>query len=181
MNTKDIWEKVYGVSSRILIEPHVVNYIPKLNKRNKTTDTVNIGLLGDLTAHKGSSIVREMLGEISQQQLNVRIVLIGNDYSEMPNSAHFKTTGRYEQSELPSLTLKNDIDIYFIPSIWPETFSFTTEEAIKMDIPVACFDIGAPAERVVVYNKGIVLYESNVRYILEQILEIGRASCRERV
>jgi hypothetical protein len=27
---------------------------------------------------------------------------------------------------------ENEIDIIFIPFIWPETFSYTTEEAIKM-------------------------------------------------
>ena len=61
------------------------------------------------------------------------------------------------------------VDIVLIPSIWPETFSYTTEEAIKMDLPVAVFDLGAPAERVRTYNKGLILRDMNPAEILGEI------------
>lgn len=51
----------------------------------------------------------------------------------------------------------NNIDIVFIPSIWPETFSYTTSEAMMMGLPVACFDMCAPAERVKNLRKNLLL------------------------
>jgi glycosyltransferase involved in cell wall biosynthesis len=66
---------------------------------------------------------------------------------------------------------ENCIDLIFIPSIWPETFSYTTEEAIMMDVPVAVFNIGAPAERVKKYNKGLVLENTDPEYILREITQ----------
>ena len=44
--------------------------------------------------------------------------------------------------------MEEDIDLFFIPSIWPETFSYTTSEIMSMHMPVAVFPIGAPVERV---------------------------------
>ena len=63
----------------------------------------------------------------------------------------------------------NEIDIILVPSICPETFSYTTEEAIKMGLPIAVFDIGAPAERVKSYGKGIILRNQCPEYILREI------------
>ncbi len=37
---------------------------------------------------------------------------------------------------------------WLIPSIWPETFSFATHEALDTGLPVWCFDLGAQSEAV---------------------------------
>ena len=38
------------------------------------------------------------------------------------NSPVFSQTGAYTRGAIPRLTLENDIDVFLIPSIWPETF-----------------------------------------------------------
>ena len=43
---------------------------------------------------------------------------------------------------------KYEVDMIIIPSVWPETFCFTASEAECLNIPVACFDIGAQAARL---------------------------------
>lgn len=35
-----------------------------------------------------------------------------------------------------------------MPSIWPETFSFTTREMLATGLPVMAFDLGAQGEAV---------------------------------
>ena len=40
---------------------------------------------------------------------------------------------------------------------------------MTMGLPVACFNLGAPAERVKIYDKGIVIPEINARLALEEI------------
>ena len=65
---------------------------------------------------------------------------------------------------------ENLIDIILIPSICPETFSYTISEAMEMGLPVACFNIGAQAERVSKYSKGLVLNKIDARKTIDEIV-----------
>ena len=40
-----------------------------------------------------------------------------------------------------------------------------------MNIPVACFDIGAPAERIKKYGKGIVISKIDAKTALDEITD----------
>jgi hypothetical protein len=63
----------------------------------------------------------------------------------------------------------NEIDLILAPSICPETFSYTVEEAMKMQLPIAVFDHGAPAERVRRYDRGIILQQQDPDYIVKTV------------
>lgn len=167
-DSKNIMEKAFGKFENIVVRPHQIEYIPKIEKNYKITETLNIGLLGVLTKHKGRTIISQLLGIIERDNLNIRIVLIGST-PEKINSPVFKETGAYTRDSIPRLLLENDIDIFLIPSIWPETFSYTTAEIMKMDLPIMCFDIGAPAERVKKYEKGIIIPEISAEAIVKTI------------
>ena len=106
--------------------------------------------------------------KIERENLDVRIKLIGTSYIDI-NSPVFSQTGAYTRGAIPRLTLENDIDVFLIPSIWPETFSYTTEEIMHMQMPVMCFDIGAPAERVKKYDKGYIIPEISAQSIIDTI------------
>ena len=62
--------------------------------------------------------------------------LIGTSDEEI-DSPVFSQTGRYTREEIPKLSLEQDIDMFLIPSVWPETFSYTTSEVISMGYPLA--------------------------------------------
>lgn len=68
--------------------------------------------------------------------------------------------------------LYNDADVIFISSICPETFSFTTVEAIAMNIPVACFDLGGRADHVRKYKRGLVISKQDAKTALDQIMDL---------
>lgn len=167
-SSKRIMEKVYGPMEQLKVLPHKIKFLPRLNKKYKTTDTLNIGLLGMLTEHKGLRIIRKMIEIIQQENLNIRLILIGCA-SEGIFDPVFHATGEYTRGNVPKLVLENDIDVFFISSIWPETFSYTTGEIMEMGMPVMCFDIGAPAERVRRYAKGVVLPEISVEAVFKAI------------
>ena len=42
----------------------------------------------------------------------------------------------------------HSINALFLPSICPETFSYTLTEALELQIPTLCFNIGAQFERL---------------------------------
>jgi hypothetical protein len=70
------------------------------------------------------------------------------------NLPNLTVVGPYKQSELPDLIEKHQINLCFFPSIIPETFSFVTSELIDLEMPICCFNIGAPAERIEQYKFG---------------------------
>ena len=179
--SEDTFEKVqmiFGEELRLTMIPHKVEYLFPLQKKYKITDTINIGVLGVLSKNKGANVVREMLSILEAENKDeVRVKLIGKAEDESLKAfSFFSETGKYTQGELPRLLLENDIDMVFIPSIWPETFSYTTEEAMQLGIPVACFDLGAPAKRVAKYGKGIVIPKIDSTLALDSVVSYVKAN-----
>ena len=161
------------LSKKLVINPHRVTYMQKVDLPMKTTKILTIGFLGYTNLLKGSRIIKEMAKLIDSEDMGIRLVLIGSleGDSNLRDYKYFTQTGKYAREEIATLTRSNEIDIFFITSIWPETFSYTTQEVIEMGMPVACFDIGAQAERVSRYSKGLVISEVNARHALVQIQE----------
>lgn len=111
----------------------------------------------------------------SDKQINielnkkVQLFCIG-DYVNAPQN--MTVTGAYKRKELPDILDKYKIDLILIPSIWAETFSYTTSEAIAMNVPVACFNLGGQADQVSVYPKGLILELSDsADIVLDKILD----------
>ena len=50
--------------------------------------------------------------------------------------------------DLPGLVARYGITDWLVPSVWPETFSYTTHEALATGLPVYAFDIGAQGDAV---------------------------------
>ena len=155
-DSKEIMEKAYGPLEKIQVIPHKIDYLPVIQKKYKTTKTLNIGLLGVLVKHKGLEIIKKTLKYIEDNGLNINIVLIGK-CGENIQSDHFVEVGSYTRDMLPRLAFEYDVDVFLVSSICPETFSYTAEEIMTMEFPVMTFDLGAPAERIKKYDKGYVL------------------------
>ena len=64
--------------------------------------------------------------------------------------------------------------MFLIPSVWPETFSYTTSEIISMGFPVAVLPVGAPVERVKRYGKGLVLKNEQPENIVEEMISLWK-------
>lgn len=148
---------------KIKIIPHTVhNY---RCARIKSHDDINIVILGNISYNKGAGVICDIAKNIPK---NINIIIVG----EMKNAPENVTVhGKYNAKKLPRIMEKYNTDIVFIPSIWPETFSYTTSEAISMGLPIACFDIGAPAGRVAMYERGLVLTEINPIENLSRIID----------
>jgi GT2 family glycosyltransferase len=169
-SSKDIFLKAYKDidSSKIKIIPHKVEPLEKVTKKNYSNLYTTIGILGAINEAKGASILEELLKKIDKQNLPIKIVLIG-DTSKALSSKNLKITGKYIRDDLPKITEQEEIDIFLIPSICPETFSYTTQEIIMMDMPLMVFNMGAPANRAKEYKKGVVLEPNYVDSVMEYI------------
>lgn len=167
----DLLSKAYPALDRkkILLQPHKVNYI-HYQPRIKKQDGLHIAIVGNINrVEKGRDIVLEMVKLIEQQNLPVKMTVIGS-LDEAPKSMKLNITGPYEREQLPHMLEQSGANLCFLPSIWPETFSYICEEIMQMNFPLAVFDLGAPAERVKNYSKGVVIPVITANAALKNIM-----------
>ena len=63
--------------------------------------------------------MQDMLKKIERGQLPIKICLIGSSDGEIVHN-NFSETGRYTLEELPRIAAEQEIDIFFVSSVWPE-------------------------------------------------------------
>ncbi len=173
-SSKEILLRAYKTldTNKIEIIPHQVAPLPPVTLNSKPKGSpITIGILGAINQAKGANIIESLVHTIDKEKLNINVVLIG-EISKNISSDTFKVTGRYDRDALPSLVQKEAIDIFLIPSVCPETFSYTTGEIMMMDMPLMVFDVGAPALRVKEYNKGVVLSKDYLQNLIAHIASL---------
>lgn len=106
-----------------------------------------IGVLGNIGYQKGAAVLQKLSRELARTGA-ARLVVIGNLDPAWPLTGPARVHGNYELRDLPGLVARYRISGWFIPSIWPETFSFTTHEALATGMPVISLDVGAQGDAV---------------------------------
>lgn len=106
-----------------------------------------IGVLGNIGYQKGAAVLRDLSQHLARTRAAGLVVLgkIDPAYALTPPAA---VLGGYRREDIADLARRHGITAWLIPSIWPETFSYATHEAIATGLPVWCFDLGAQAEAV---------------------------------
>ncbi|WP_176314806.1 glycosyltransferase [Burkholderia vietnamiensis] len=127
---------------------------------------LNIGVVGRINAHKGARVVEQMAAAIDESGADAHITVLGA--LDGPGRSRTVTiTGSYKRDALVSLIAKHKVNVIAFTSIWPETFSFVVAEVMSLGLPIVCFDLGAPAERVKDYSLGRVVPLSDGKKLLE--------------
>ena len=162
-----IMGSVYGKMGNETLVPHTVKDMRKVD-RQKCSDGLTVAVLGDMMKQKGSEIIREMCRSSASE--GITLIHYGMTYCEP--IAGLVEKGPYRRDELPDLMENDGVDIVLIPSVWPETFSYTAEEAMQMGMPLAVFDIGAPAERVKGYDAGMIIPEMSAESAIGTLLSM---------
>ncbi|SFV54236.1 Glycosyltransferase [hydrothermal vent metagenome] len=171
-SSKDILLKAYNSLNidKIVVIPHRIEPLREVNYVKEDKKFKIIGILGAINEAKGAGVIEELIDRIDKDSLPIKITLIG-DTPRALSSKNLKITGRYKREDLPKIIEDEKIDIFLIPSICPETFSYTTQEIIMMNMPIMVFNIGAPAERVKEYKKGIVIEPDYINNIIKYLNE----------
>jgi glycosyltransferase involved in cell wall biosynthesis len=112
-----------------------------------------IGVLGNIGLQKGARLVQDMARSL-QGRSDLGLVLIGNIDPAFGLPETIPVHGTYRIAELDQLVAKYGITCWLIPSVWPETFSFTTHEALASGLPVYAFYLGAQGGAVVRAENG---------------------------
>ncbi|MBS4085816.1 glycosyltransferase [Pseudomonas rustica] len=170
-NTLDLLCKAYPSIdlSRTVVKPHVVEYIDFGSIKPSQTSELRVGVVGQIGFHKGAQIVQRLSEEILRQNLPIKIVIIGSIETQCDASV-VSQTGHYKHDDLAKLIESSGVNVMLFPSIWPETFSYVVQELMEMKLPVASFDLGAPAERLASYQKGLILKDFDVPSVLDELV-----------
>lgn len=156
--------------SKVRIVPHTDDYF-KCDRQINLSGPLCVGILGRLTLIKGGGIVRSLFQYIERNCWDIPVVVVGEAYAKLPS--RIKVHGGYQQNDLPNIISQYGINVIFMSSIWPETFSYTVSEAMKMGLPIVAFDLGAQGRRVKEYPLGKVIpLGSSPENILEALRSV---------
>lgn len=142
--------------AKITVTPHqLLQAVPKLTGPNLTGLDARAGAhaprvlasLGNINAAKGAGVLVDLARRIAPVT-DLSLVVIGNIDPGFVLPKSVSVHGDYRVEELSGLVARYGITDWLIPSVWPETFSYTTHEALATGLPVYCFDLGAQAEAV---------------------------------
>lgn len=161
-SSKEIFSKAYpNVNDKIVVNPHKIKPFAKYN----------ICILGHFCICKGSNIIIQLVDYLEKNKIyDYAFYQIGRNYCSIESDLCL-CLGEYKRNNLPNILKNNNIDLVLIPSIWPETFSYTTAEAIALGYPVACFDMGGQAEQVKKYSRGKILSSFKPNIIEKELRE----------
>ena len=175
-NTKEILKKYYPLD--IKVREHKVSPYLSRTFRSEFAEENNltVAVVGSIGDEKGSKIIYSLAEKIERDSLPINLIVIGitNLHNEnfCSKGGKFKITGGYSNKEISALLAKYKIGLVLIPSIWPETYSYTTAEAMNSGYPVMVFSIGAPADRVRRTGGGWILEEISADSVLNKLSEL---------
>ena len=114
---------------------------------------------GAIGPEKGLPILLAAARDAAARNLPLRFTLVGHsiDDAALLATGTVFITGPYQPPEAVDLIRAQNADLALFPSTCPETWSHVLTELWQAGLPVAAFDIGAPAERIRATGRGFVL------------------------
>jgi len=155
---------------RVRVRPHKVDAAALRPVTPTHGDVFVIAVAGHISRPKGADMLREMAFFAQRDSLPLQIVVIGTLEGHR-QSDPIHVLGGFKPHELPDYLESVGASICFLPSICAETYSFVTDEYMAMRMPVVVFPIGAPAERVALYEDGLVLSRIDAEIAVREILD----------
>jgi GT2 family glycosyltransferase len=168
--------------------PHTSSPYPTLTApagarpSSRNSRRLRVALIGAIGGHKGYRILLECARDAAARRLPLEFVVIGYTENDrrLLRSGRVEVTGRYVDEEAPHLLRREQPDLLFLPSVWPETWCYALDHALRTSLPIVAFDIGAMAERLRAVGEGggarphtLLGLDLGAREINERLLELG--------
>lgn len=121
-----------------------------------------VGFIGNDTPYKGLQILKECV-----KDLNIQVMVWGGKKKD-DGQIHYR--GKYCQEWISEVF--NELDVLVVPSLWKETFSLVTLEALSYGLPViVSYNVGAK-DIVMNYDEHFVFRNSDeLRILLEELCD----------
>ena len=131
---------------------------------------MHIAVVGQITVPKGAKIVRDLALLLQERKPQARLSLVGTWAApgvELPGNV--LVTGPYDKERIANVLQDLGVTVSLIASVWPETFHYVTQELMELKLPLVCFDLGAPAERIRTWEHGLTVKDVSARAALEAL------------
>lgn len=114
--------------------------------------------IGGINVPKGERVLAGVARTARQEGDPIEFILVGDGAdSQLLRREGVHVSGFFKPEDLDKLLDEAKAHIFFLPAIWPETWSFVLTSALKRGLPVVTFDVGAPAERLRRLARGTIL------------------------
>jgi hypothetical protein len=136
---------------------------------------LRVAVIGGINAHKGRDILLACARDARARRLPLQFVVIGYTDKDdlLRKTSHVTITGRYRQEEVFDLLESQRCHCAFLPSIWPETWSYTLSIAFRARLLPIVFDIGVQASRIREVGFGhTLLMTSDGKHINNELLSL---------
>lgn len=130
-------------------------------------DVLHIGFIGNSTPYKGLPLLISVLQEIGMAE-SWDLSVWGGGVGKHPSlSIYYK--GKFDASSIADVY--EAMDVLIVPSIWKETFSLVTLEALSYGVPVIVSDNVGAQDIVKTYNPKFVYHsEEELKSLICEIL-----------
>jgi GT2 family glycosyltransferase/glycosyltransferase involved in cell wall biosynthesis len=134
------------------VSPHEDLFLPETKPKNPTLrkgEKLRIVIIGAIGKIKGFEILLACARDSRQRKLPLEFILMGYSMNDrMLQDAGVTISGRYLEENAQKTLEALSPHLVWLPSIWPETYSYTLSIALQAKLPIAAFDIGAIARRL---------------------------------
>ena len=120
---------------------------------------LRIAVVGAIGPHKGFELLLRMAERAARDRIPFFLTVIGYtpDTPSLVRYGNVEVTGAYAPADLGARLAAASPDFVFLPSVWPETYSYVLSEIWDAGYPVVAFDFGAPAERIRAAGGGLLI------------------------
>lgn len=156
-----------SLEGRIVVRPHSVEHVVR-PARLQRSPALHVGVVGAIGAAKGAGFVRDLADLMARREDGSRLTVIGTISASLdPKVA--TVTGPYARDDVVGAVEASGANVFLVPAIWPETFSYVTEELVQMGVPLAVSNFGALPERIRNYGNGRVLSSLDPETVLSEL------------
>jgi O-antigen biosynthesis protein len=176
-SSREVMSKAFpDLGDNVVVKPHRLSWATRRKLKVfpiRPGETLRIGVAGSIGDAKGAAMVVRAAKAIARQKLDVEIVVLGR-LGRAAKSDRLRILGPYKNKELAKLIERERIHVFWVPSVWPETYSYVTTELMRLNVPIACFDLGAPAERIAGYPLGRVIERIDAVLAVRELVALAR-------
>ena len=173
-SARDLFLRVFPLfAGKSIVVPHDLQYLSKINpiSQCKKTNSMCVAIMGDIKYHKGMKILERIVQVSNQNNLNISFLVIGScDSKIIMNASNTIVLNKYDISDLNSILLRYQVNLFLFLSIWPETFSFVIHEMMQTKLPIIAFNLGAPGEFLANYSNSILVNEVSFVAVYDRLL-----------
>lgn len=135
---------------KIDIKPLQIKYA-KVNYSEK----VRVVVIGAIGKMKGFDVLLACAKDTVKRKLPIEFIVLGYSMNDrVLEDSGVTVTGKYNENDALDKLEGLQPNLIWLPSLWPETYSYTLSIALKAGYPVSSFDLGAIPARLNRLNLG---------------------------